>query len=95
MIKEDPKKLYRAKFFKFHENRRPPYYGTWRKKSETVRPRKPFGLDTVLRVELLLIGEIIFLELIFSDWITTWIQMTNGKRKNLVNLCMVLMMKRR
>lgn len=52
LIKEDPKKLYRAKFFKFHDNRRPPYYGTWRKKSETVRPRKPFGLDTVARVEL-------------------------------------------
>lgn len=37
----------RVKFLKFHENRRPPYYGTWRKKSETIRPRRPLLEDKV------------------------------------------------
>uniref|UniRef100_A0A1A9VDL1 Chromatin assembly factor 1 subunit p150 C-terminal domain-containing protein n=1 Tax=Glossina austeni TaxID=7395 RepID=A0A1A9VDL1_GLOAU len=35
----------RAKFYKFHDNRRPPYYGTWRKKSTVVKPRTPFNED--------------------------------------------------
>ncbi|KAM7349437.1 chromatin assembly factor 1, p180 subunit [Cochliomyia hominivorax] len=35
----------RVKFYKFHDNRRPPYYGTWRKKSTVVKPRKPFAQD--------------------------------------------------
>ncbi|KAL9873583.1 chromatin assembly factor 1 subunit A [Glossina fuscipes] len=35
----------RAKFYKFHDNRRPPYYGTWRKKSTVVKPRRPFAED--------------------------------------------------
>ncbi|XP_065362804.1 chromatin assembly factor 1 subunit A [Calliphora vicina] len=35
----------RVKFYKFHDNRRPPYYGTWRKKSSLVKPRKPFAQD--------------------------------------------------
>lgn len=47
VLKDEPKKLYRAKFFKFSENRRPAYYGTWRKKSNKVRPRNPLGLDSV------------------------------------------------
>lgn len=47
VIEENPKKLYRAKLLKFQENRRPPYYGTWRKKSQKVGPRKPFAQDTV------------------------------------------------
>lgn len=37
----------RAKFLKFHENRRPAYYGTWRKKSTTITPRRPFVADKV------------------------------------------------
>lgn len=37
----------RVKFLKFHENQRPPYYGTWRKKSETIRPRRPLVEDKV------------------------------------------------
>lgn len=41
------KQIYRAKYFKFTENRRPAYYGTWRKRSTTLGPRKPFGKDTV------------------------------------------------
>ncbi|XP_013113213.2 chromatin assembly factor 1 subunit A [Stomoxys calcitrans] len=35
----------RVKFYKFHDNRRPPYYGTWRKKSTVVTPRRPFAQD--------------------------------------------------
>ncbi|XP_075159165.1 chromatin assembly factor 1, p180 subunit [Haematobia irritans] len=35
----------RVKFYKFHDNRRPPYYGTWRKKSSVVKPKKPFAQD--------------------------------------------------
>lgn len=42
-----PKEKYKAKFLHFHENRRPAYYGTWRKKSANVKGRKPFGVDTV------------------------------------------------
>ncbi|XP_063906423.1 chromatin assembly factor 1 subunit A-like isoform X1 [Zophobas morio] len=46
-ICEDKQKLkiMRVKFLKFHENKRPPYYGTWRKKSAVVNPRRPFGED--------------------------------------------------
>ncbi|XP_018576274.1 chromatin assembly factor 1 subunit A isoform X1 [Anoplophora glabripennis] len=46
-ICEDKSKLrkFRAKFLKFHDNRRPAYFGTWRKKSSHVKPRKPFGTD--------------------------------------------------
>lgn len=35
----------RPKLLAFHENRRPPYWGTWRKKSNSIKPRKPFGQD--------------------------------------------------
>lgn len=38
----------RAKFFSFHENQRPPYFGTWRKKSKTIRARKPLARDSDL-----------------------------------------------
>lgn len=46
-ICEDKSKLQklRAKFLKFHENRRPAYFGTWRKKSSHVKARKPFDTD--------------------------------------------------
>lgn len=37
----------RAKFFKFHENQRPPYYGTWRKRSKLIKPTTPFKVDTI------------------------------------------------
>ncbi|KAL4227300.1 Chromatin assembly factor 1 [Mactra antiquata] len=36
---------YRAKFLHFHENTRPAYYGTWRKKSQRLSPRNPFKQD--------------------------------------------------
>lgn len=35
----------KVKFLHFHENKRPAYYGTWRKTSKFVKPRKPFGED--------------------------------------------------
>ncbi|XP_035787096.1 chromatin assembly factor 1 subunit A-like [Anopheles albimanus] len=40
------KQKMKAKFFLFEENRRPPYRGTWRKRSTIVRPRRPFSKDT-------------------------------------------------
>lgn len=41
------KQKYRAKFFKFEENRRPAFYGTWRKQSAIIKARNPFRTDTV------------------------------------------------
>ncbi|XP_058063968.1 chromatin assembly factor 1 subunit A-like [Anopheles bellator] len=47
-IEEDQevlKQTMKAKFFLFIENRRPPYRGTWRKRSTVVRARRPFAQD--------------------------------------------------
>lgn len=51
--KEDKKekkhdKRMRAKLLQFVENRRPPYWGTWQKRSQHIRPRAPFSQDKVL-----------------------------------------------
>lgn len=35
------------KLLQFDENKRPPYWGTWRKKSLYIKPRKPFAIDKV------------------------------------------------
>ncbi|XP_069695824.1 chromatin assembly factor 1 subunit A-like [Periplaneta americana] len=35
----------RPKLLQFWENRRPPYWGTWRKKSQNIGPKKPFSKD--------------------------------------------------
>lgn len=43
----DTVEKHRPKLLQFHENRRPPYWGTWRKRSKSVNPRKPFALDQV------------------------------------------------
>lgn len=40
--------LSRMKLFKFHENVRPAYWGTFSKKSKTIHPRKPFAKDEVV-----------------------------------------------
>lgn len=40
-----PIEHFRAKFYKFHENRRPPFYGTWRKRTNVIKPRRPFVQD--------------------------------------------------
>jgi len=43
-------KSIRVKYLHFDkkEYRRPPYYGTWRKKSSKIKPRKPFAKDEKL-----------------------------------------------
>ncbi|XP_052863370.1 chromatin assembly factor 1 subunit A-like [Anopheles cruzii] len=48
-IEEDPEKMkqrFKVKFFLFDENQRPPYRGTWRKRSQQISARRPFALDT-------------------------------------------------
>lgn len=42
---------FRTKFLKFHENRRPAYYGTWRKKSKFITARRPFAEDDILNYD--------------------------------------------
>lgn len=42
-----PKQTYRAKYLSFTENRRPAYYGTWRKRSKVINPRRPFESDKI------------------------------------------------
>lgn len=37
----------KAKLYQFHDNRRPPYWGTWRRRSDSVGPRKPLAKDKV------------------------------------------------
>ncbi|XP_034196204.2 uncharacterized protein LOC117611888 [Osmia lignaria lignaria] len=37
---------HRAKLLQFSENQRPPYWGTWRKRSRNIKSRKPFSRDT-------------------------------------------------
>ncbi|XP_014483317.1 PREDICTED: chromatin assembly factor 1 subunit A-A-like [Dinoponera quadriceps] len=36
---------HRPKLLQFSDNRRPPYWGTWRKRSVTINPRRPFTKD--------------------------------------------------
>jgi len=38
----------KKKLFQFHENRRPPYFGTFRKKSSTISNRRPFAQDKTI-----------------------------------------------
>ncbi|KAK3097073.1 hypothetical protein FSP39_006117 [Pinctada imbricata] len=46
---ESVKKVtYHCKLLQFHMNYRPPYYGTWRKKSKVLTPRNPFKTDSDL-----------------------------------------------
>ncbi|KAK6643867.1 hypothetical protein RUM43_000130 [Polyplax serrata] len=42
----------KAKLLQFHDNRRPPYWGTWRRKSKAVGPRKPFGKDKLFNYDV-------------------------------------------
>ncbi|XP_060067247.1 chromatin assembly factor 1 subunit A-B-like [Ylistrum balloti] len=39
------KVTYHCKLLQFHTNYRPPYYGTWRKKSNVISPRNPWKQD--------------------------------------------------
>ncbi|KAH8292864.1 hypothetical protein KR044_001661 [Drosophila immigrans] len=47
IIEERPKQLpwVRAKYLHFADNRRPPFYGTWRKRSQQIKARRPLGQD--------------------------------------------------
>lgn len=38
---------YRWKLLQFDENKRPPYWGTWRKTSLYIKPKRPFACDKV------------------------------------------------
>ena len=44
IVRAVPRRM-RPKLLKFHENRRPAYWGTWSKTSHTVGPRSPFGKE--------------------------------------------------
>ncbi|RZF40791.1 hypothetical protein LSTR_LSTR009276 [Laodelphax striatellus] len=46
--KEKRTKRFKAKLLQFVENRRPPYWGTWRKKSNNIGARRPFNLDKTI-----------------------------------------------
>lgn len=41
------KEILRAKLLQFSENNRPPYYGTWRKKTAKLKAKNPFKKDQV------------------------------------------------
>ena len=43
----EEKKLMKTIYLRFEENTRPPYYGTWTKKSKNITGRRPFAQDTV------------------------------------------------
>ncbi|XP_016982691.1 chromatin assembly factor 1 subunit A-B [Drosophila rhopaloa] len=47
ILEEQPKLLarMRAKYLQFADNRRPAYYGTWRKKSASISARRPLAQD--------------------------------------------------
>ena len=49
----EEKKLMKSIYLKFEENTRPPYYGTWRKKSNNITGRRPFAQDTVRPIMLI------------------------------------------
>ncbi|XP_031569059.1 uncharacterized protein LOC116303626 [Actinia tenebrosa] len=44
-IQHEEKKRMKVIFLKFHENNRPPYYGTQRKKSKKISPKDPLKKD--------------------------------------------------
>ncbi|XP_050522145.1 chromatin assembly factor 1 subunit A-B-like isoform X2 [Daktulosphaira vitifoliae] len=47
-LTKNAKSRFRWKLLQFTENKRPPYWGTWRKKSLYVKPRKPFSCDKIM-----------------------------------------------
>ena len=44
---KENKHVMRVKLLQFSENYRPPYYGTWRKRSKSISGRNPFKKDEV------------------------------------------------
>lgn len=63
---ENTRNFYRVKLLQFHENTRPPYFGTWRKKSKYISPRNPFKRDSVSIKNILMSGS----ELVSFIWMT-------------------------
>ncbi|CAL1678089.1 unnamed protein product [Lasius platythorax] len=43
---------HRPKLLQFSENRRPPYWGTWRKRSNVLNPRRPFAKEKLFDYEI-------------------------------------------
>lgn len=52
----------RPKLLQFSENQRPPYWGTWRKRSNNITPRRPFARDEVSEINCLHIYRMIVIE---------------------------------
>ncbi|XP_044757538.1 chromatin assembly factor 1 subunit A-like isoform X2 [Coccinella septempunctata] len=42
----------KVKLLQFHENQRPAYYGTWRKKSKNITGRRPWGKEDIFDYEV-------------------------------------------
>jgi hypothetical protein len=78
----------RPKLLKFHENRRPAYWGTWGKTSHSVGPRRPFGKEVKKKNKKKINRFKKCTQSLNRPYsITMSILMTNGKKKlNLVNL---------
>ena len=51
------KTKFKVKYLDFDPkvHRRPPYYGTWRKMSDTIKPNKPFAKDVLDSILILII----------------------------------------
>ncbi|KAK9688032.1 Chromatin assembly factor 1 subunit A [Popillia japonica] len=53
IVEQKPKlERMRAKFLKFHENQRPPYFGTWKKRSRKILARRPFEKDEIFNYDV-------------------------------------------
>ncbi|KAI4460323.1 chromatin assembly factor 1 subunit a caf-1 subunit a [Holotrichia oblita] len=53
IVEQKPKlEKMRAKFLKFHENQRPPYFGTWNKRSKKILARRPFEKDEIFNYDI-------------------------------------------
>ncbi len=44
--------MIRTKLIQFGENRRPAYWGTWRKPSSFVGPRRPFEKEPIINYDM-------------------------------------------
>lgn len=89
-------KIPRAKLIQFHENRRPPYWGTFQKMSTQIRPRNPFRMDIVSAGrhsvgESLALPTIVLFFFFRICLITKWTVMMNGKKKSRERVYMVQM----
>lgn len=44
-LNRKPRGSLRARLLQYHEDVRPPYYGTWRRRSKKITGRRPFAMD--------------------------------------------------